>query len=263
MKVTLIQMDIRWGAPTANRLTAERLMRSAERSDLYVLPEMWNTGFNADPTGIAEDCAHVPASGEKGAKGQCETLLWMQQMADELDAAVAGSIAVRLADGTFRNRLFFVGPQETAICRWYDKHHLFSYGHEDAGYTAGRERVTVPWRGVRFRLSTCYDLRFPFWLRNHDDYDALLCVACWPSVRRHAWDVLLQARAIENQCYVLGVNRVGSDPVCLYNGGTAFVSPYGQPVGCADDREAALTQHIDMAHLNSFRQKFPVLKDAD
>ena len=147
--------------------------------------------------------------------------------------------------------------------QWYDKHHLFTYGGEHQHYTPGGERVTVEWRGVRLRLCTCYDLRFPLWLRCRDDYDALICVASWPTVRMHAWRVLLQARAIENQCYVLGVNRVGDDPVCHYSGGTAFVNPYGEMTTCPEDEASVLTQTIDMEHLRTFRGKFPVLKEAD
>lgn len=255
MKVTLIQMDIAWEDAGANRGKAERLMRSAERSDVYVLPEMWNTGVTTQPGGIAED--------EDG-----ETLQWMQRMADELDAAVAGSIAVRLPDGTYRNRLYFVMPKEIANgklsnCKWYDKHHLFSYGGETEHYTPGNAYVSVPWRGVRFHLSVCYDLRFPLWLRNRDAYDVLICVASWPSVRMHAWQVLLQARAIENQCYVLGVNRIGKDPYCEYSGGSAVIDPFGFPTSCPENEEYALTKTLDLKRLGAFRDKFPVLRERD
>ncbi|MCH5168690.1 MAG: nitrilase family protein [Prevotellaceae bacterium] len=275
MKVTLIQMDITWGADgehrgslQRNQETAGRAMLSAEKSDLYVLPEMWNTGFVTVPESVAE-----PEDGD--------TLLWMQQMADRLDAAVAGSIAVREHDSArgfqYRNRLYFVMPRrkddttehrtrdttEEVNARWYDKHHLFTYGGEHLHYVAGSEQTTVEWRGVRFRLCTCYDLRFPLWLRCHDDYDALLCVASWPASRIHAWRILLQARAIENQCYVLGVNRIGCDPICQYIGGTAFVNPYGQMEACQENKADVLTRDIDMDHLRTFRKKFPVLEDAD
>lgn len=255
MKVTLIQMDIVWGDAAANCRTAERLMLSAERSDIYVLPEMWNTGVTAEPQGVAED-----------SRG--ETLLWMQGMADRLDAAVVGSVAVKAQDGTYRNRLYFVKPQEKGQCsmfnlQWYDKHHLFSYGGETTNYTPGDERMTVEWRGLRFRLCVCYDLRFPMWLRNTDGYDVLVCVASWPDVRMHAWRVLLQARAIENQCYVLGVNRIGSDPVCHYVGGTSVVDSFGTATSCPDGEASVLTETLNMKRLRAFREKFPVLKEAD
>jgi len=262
MKVTLIQMNVAWESPRTNHETAERAMLAAERSDLYVLPEMWNTGVTVEPEGVAES--------EEG-----ETLQWMKQMAKCLDAAVAGSVAVHLADGTYRNRLYFVTPDPLTPFRgnngqssihnvqWYDKHHLFAYGGETENYTPGKEQVNVDWRGIRFRLSICYDLRFPLWLRNKDDYDVLICVASWPEVRMHAWRVLLGARAIENQCYVLGVNRIGSDPYCQYSGGTSIVDPFGFATSCPENEASVVTQSLDMKRLKSFRKKFPVLKEAD
>ena len=248
-------MDIAWESPSVNRETAERLMLSAEKSDIYVLPEMWNTGVTTKPMGVAED--------ENG-----ETLQWMQKMANKLDAAIAGSVAVHLPDGTYRNRLYFVKPQENVQCsmfnvQWYDKHHLFSYGGETEHYTPGNEYVTVEWRDLRFHLSTCYDLRFPLWLRNRDEYEVLICVASWPSVRMHAWKMLLAARAIENQCYVLGVNRIGKDPYCEYSGGSSVVDPFGFATVCPDNEVCVLTQTLDLKRLKSFREKFPVLKEMD
>lgn len=274
MKVSLIQMDIVWLDAAANRMAAERLMRSAEKSDIYVLPEMWNTGVTTEPQGILEiKNEKLKSKNEEGS----QTLLWMQAMANELDAAVAGSVAVHLQDGTYRNRLYFVTPSEKGQCpslysgadgtmanvQWYDKHHLFSYGGETENYTPGNKRVTVEWRGVRFRLSVCYDLRFPLWLRNKDDYDVLICVASWPTVRTHAWQVLLQARAIENQCYVLGVNRIGKDPVCEYSGSTCVVDPFGFATFCPEGEASVVTQTLDLKRLKAFREKFPVLKEAD
>ena len=255
MKVALVQMDIVWENSKANRETAERLMLAAEKCDIYVLPEMWSTGVTTEPMGVAE-----PENGE--------TLQWMQRMADKLDAAVVGSIAVKAQDGTFRNRLYFVKPREDVQwsmfnVQWYDKHHLFSYGGETKNYTPGNEYVTVEWRGLRFHLSICYDLRFPIWLRNRDDYDVLICVASWPSVRMQAWKTLLAARAIENQCYVLGVNRIGKDPYCEYSGGTCVVDPFGFATVCQDNEPQVLTQTLDLKRLKSFREKFPVLKEMD
>ncbi|MBP3711280.1 MAG: nitrilase family protein [Bacteroidaceae bacterium] len=263
MKVALVQMDIVWENSKANRDVAERLMLAAEKCDIYVLPEMWSTGVTTEPMGVAE-----PEDGE--------TLQWMQRMADKLDAAVVGSIAVKAQDGTFRNRLYFVKPCSTSSASealpqrgsgegatWYDKHHLFSYGGETEHYTPGEERVTVEWRGVRFRLSICYDLRFPLWLRNRDDYDVLICVASWPSVRMHAWNVLLAARAIENQSFVLGVNRIGRDPYCEYSGGTCVVDPFGFSTACPEGEACVLTQTLDLRRQKSFREKFPVLREMD
>ena len=255
MKVALVQMDIVWENSKANREVAERLMLAAEKCDIYVLPEMWSTGVTTEPMGVAE-----PENGE--------TLQWMQRMADKLVAAVVGSIAVKAQDGTFRNRLYFVKPREDVQCsmfngQWYDKHHLFSYGGETKNYTPGNEYVTVEWRGLRFHLSVCYDLRFPIWLRNRDDYDVLICVASWPSVRMQAWKVLLAARAIENQCFVLGVNRIGKDPYCEYSGGSCVVDPFGFATFAPDGEASVLTKELDLKRLKSFREKFPVLKEMD
>lgn len=264
-------MDIAWEAPEQNRKMAERLMLSAEKSDLYVLPEMWNTGVTTEPQGVAEDA-------EEG-----ETLQWMKRMAERLDAAVVGSIAVKsnplpappLGECLYRNRMYFVTPdtitpfrgnncQSSIVnCQFYDKHHLFSYGGETENYTPGNDYVTVEWRGVRFHLCICYDIRFPLWIRNKDNYDVLICVASWPSVRMHAWQVLLGARAIENQCYVLGVNRIGKDPMCEYSGGTSLVDPFGFAESCPDGEASVLTKTLDLKRLKAFREKFPVLKEMD
>ena len=299
MKVALVQMDIRWESAAENREVAERLMLSAEKSDIYVLPEMWNTGVTTEPQGVAEESPlsqPLPRGGEEHAahlssvETRSETLQWMQRMADKLDAAVCGSIAVKTLSNSpskgecsYRNRLYFVMPQETVKdpplpslkgreemvngewlnCKFYDKHHLFSFGGETKHYTPGNEYVTVEWRGLRFHLSTCYDLRFPLWLRNRDGYEVLICVASWPSVRMHAWQVLLAARAIENQCYVLGVNRIGKDPYCEYSGGTSVVDPFGFATVAPDNEACVLTKTLDLKRLRSFREKFPVLKERD
>ena len=248
MKVTLIQMDIAWGDPECNVATADRMIRENPGSDLYVLPEMWTTGFATQPEGIAES-------------DSSESLEWMKATADRTGAAIAGSIAVRCLDGSYRNRFYFVRPG--GLVDFYDKHHLFTYSGEHHRYTAGERKVIVEWKGIRFRMIVCYDLRFPGWARNAEEYDALLCVASWPTPRVGAWRTLLKARAIENQCYVLGVNRVGTDPACQYCGGTAFVDPYGEATECKDGEASALNAEIDMDALAAFREKFPVLKDRD
>ena len=252
MKVALIQTDIKWSDPSANRQEAERLMIQAERSDLYVLPEMWTTGFATYSDGVVE---------EADASGETDSLRWMRRMAQTYDAAIAGSLAMKLPDGTYRNRFLFVTPSGE---EYYDKRHLFSYGGEDKRYTAGDRRVVIEWRGVRFLLQVCYDLRFPVFSRNHGDYDVALYVANWPDSRRQVWDALLRARAIENQCYVIGVNRVGDDARCHYDGGSAVIDAYGRRVALAtDERQHPVTTEIDMDRLHRFRKKFPVLADRD
>lgn len=248
MKITLLQRDIVWGDAGENIRLADLAVKEAPKSDLYVLPEMFNTGFISEPAEVAE-----PENGP--------ALVWMKQMAAELDAAIAGSVPVATQEG-FRNRFYFVMPNGLEV--HYDKRHLFTYGGEHKRYSAGEERVVVEFRGVRFLLSVCYDLRFPAWLRNNEDYDCLLTVANWPTVRLGAWNTLLHARAIENQCYVCGVNRVGNDPACEYSGGTMCIDAYGRDVEvCQSGVESAITVELDIDKLNSFRKKFPVLKDRD
>ena len=253
MKVTLVQTDIKWSDPSANYHEAEQLMEQAERSDLYVLPEMWTTGFIMEPEGTAEE--------SDNAIGTVETFRWMRLMAKKYDAAIAGSVAVKIPDGTFRNRFYFVTPDDECF---YDKRHLFRYGGEDKYYTGGEERTIVTWRGVRFLLQICYDLRFPVFSRNRKDYDVAIYVANWPDSRRRVWDTLLKARALENQCYVMGVNRVGDDPHCHYDGGTVVIDAYGRTtVQADDDVQQTVTASLDMEKLHAFRQKFPVLADGD
>jgi len=247
MKVIILQTDIQWANPEANRKRAEEMMDTQRGADLYVLPEMFSTGFCTQPEGIAE------------AEGK--SLQWMQRQAKERNCAIAGSIATEEKEKHY-NRFYFVTPDGQA--RWYNKKHLFTYGGEDKHYTPGDERVVVSFRGVRFLLEVCYDLRFPVWSRNRGDYDAILYVASWPTPRVEAWKALLRARAIENQCYVVAVNRVGKDPYCEYCGGSAIIDPYGHTLAaCTDGKEECAGALIDMRELEAFRKKFPVLDDAD
>ena len=248
MKVTILQRDIEWCAPEVNLQRAGKAIDSHVGSDLYVLPEMFSTGFCTEPRGVAE--------GEQGA-----TLEWMRRKAAETNAAIAGSVAVEVK-GRYYNRFYFVKPDGEVA--YYDKKHLFTYGGEHLRFTAGEKRTVVEWRGVRILLEVCYDLRFPVWARNRGDYDMILYVASWPVPRIAAWSALLVARAIENQCYVAGVNRVGVDPTCEYNGASVVIDPYGRIMAeCALDEECEATVEIDMEALNAFRGKFPVLNDAD
>ena len=248
MRVTLLQTDIKWNNPQENLLRAEQMIGSAEVSDLYVLPEMFATGFMPD----GNDTIRYD-----------NILEWMKRVARERDAAITGSVAVRTEDGNWHNRMYFVKPDGTVV--HYDKRHLFTYGGEDQHYTAGEEPVITEWRGVRIMLQVCYDLRFPCFSRNKAPfYDLCIYVASWPLSRRMVWDTLLRARALENQCYVIGVNRVGDDPSCHYDGGSTVISPYGKSITTAEDnKEDIITAVLDMDSLMRFREKFPVLKDAD
>ena len=241
-------MDIAWSNTSDNVRKANAMIDDAPKADLYVLPEMFSTGFATCPEGIAE---------EEGS----DTLSWMKRKAEEKDAAIAGSVAIS-SGGKYYNRLYFVKPDGSVAL--YDKCHLFSYAGEDEHYTSGAERVVVEWRGVRIMLQVCYDLRFPVFSRNHGDYDMVVYVAAWPTSRIHVWDTLLKARAIENQCYVAGVNRIGSDPNCDYCGHSVIISPYGKEIAtCEELTECSAQADIDMERLEAFRKKFPVLDDAD
>ena len=249
MKTALLQQNIVWADPETNRARLDELLDSLPGDvGLAVLPEMFSTGFATRPEGIAEE-------------SPCESLQWMKETAAKRNLAIAGSIAVH-EDGRYFNRLHFVTPDGGVTT--YDKKHLFTYGGEHRTFTAGDRRVVVEYGGLRFLLLVCYDLRFPVWIRSRRDYDAIICVASWPDVRRGAWDILCRARAIENQCYMLAVNRCGADPACNYNGGTALIDPYGVTLAsCPDSTECFATGEIDLGALEDFRRRFPVLDDAD
>lgn len=248
MKITILQRDIAWCDTKLNITRAEVAIERNPGSDLYVLPEMFSTGFCIDPEGIAESV-------------DGDVLQWMRQKSVKIQAAIAGSVAVQ-QDGKYYNRFYFVKPDGSVT--YYDKKHLFSYGDEHNKFTAGDSRVVVEWQGVRILLEICYDLRFPIWSRNRGDYDMIIYVASWPTPRVEAWNSLLVARAIENQCYVVGVNRVGIDPNCEYCGGSVILDPYGKTMAsCAINEECEVSAVIDMTKLQEFRKKFPALNDAD
>lgn len=248
MKITVLQRNIMWADPTANVQRADEAVDRNPGADLYVLPEMFSTGFCTHPEGIAE-----PAEND--------TVKWMKSKAASTGAAMAGSIAV-CENGRYYNRFHFVTPDGSVTT--YDKKHLFTFGGEHERFTAGSERVIVSYKGMRILLEICYDLRFPVWSRNRGDYDMILYVASWPTPRVGAWKALLTARAIENQCYVAGVNRVGTDPSNEYCGGSRIIDPYGKIMAeCRDGEEMEATADVDMKVLEAFREKFPVLDDAD
>ena len=249
MKIALIQMSLTWCDTAANLRRAEELIANAPGADIYVLPEMFTTGFCMEPKYIAE-----PMEGP--------SLAWMQSMATKKNAAIVGSVAAISPEGGYRNRMYFVEPNGKVT--YYDKRHLFSYSGEDKHYESGKEKVIVEFRGVRFFLQVCYDLRFPVFGRNCDDYDVALYVANWPDKRRMAWDILLRARAIENQAVVIGVNRVGNDPICNYDGGTVAIDFFGFVAAqCEDNTEQAITYEVKMDDLRQYRSKFPSLNDSD
>ena len=248
MKVKLFQQDIIWGDPEANRRHLDSLIDANPGADLYVFPEMFTTGF-ATMEGATVEESDGPV------------LEWMKEKARRMDAAIAGSVALRTGEKC-ANRLFFVTPDGAVV--WYDKRHLFYYGGEGTRFESGKERVVVNYRGVRFLLLICYDLRFPVWIRNRNDYDVILIVANWPVARALAWNTLLQARAIENQCYVLGCNRVGKDPACVYSGYTKVINPYGEVIASVpENSEGVASAELDLEFLRTYATNFPVLDNAD
>ncbi|MEG1580072.1 MAG: amidohydrolase [Bacteroidaceae bacterium] len=255
MKIAICQTDLVWKNRAANYKRMSELIERCKNVELYILPEMWSSGFAVDPSGAAE---HVQ---DKDSVTSCDSFLWMKETAIRKNAAIAGSLAVE-EDGKFYNRLYFVKPDGSY--QYYNKHHLFTYGEEHLRYTPGEERVIVEYREMRILLQVCYDLRFPTFSRNHKDYDMAIYVASWPQPRQGAWDTLIRARAIENQCYIAAVNRIGEDPNCQYTGGSALIDPYGEAIAAfAPGQRGVAIATACMENLNEFREKFPVLDDAD
>ena len=252
MKVTILQTDIKWGSPFENIRQAECLISQSPESDLYVLPEMWATGFATDPHGIAEE------------EATSMSLQWMRDTSRRLQCAVCGSLAVSI-DDTYRNRHYFIdGCSKTEV--YYDKHHLFSYGHEDQYYTPGQQHTIVEYKGFRLLLLTCYDLRFPVWSRYADglQFDAIICVANWPESRQNAFQILTRARAIENQAYLIACNRIGDDQYSHYRGASCIVSPIGRTLAaCRQNQIDTCTFTLDKADLEHKRHKFRVLEERD
>ncbi len=248
MKVALIQAELIWEDPEANRKQFEHKIGGLEdHPDLIVLPEMFTTGFTMNPGHIA------PEEGER-------TLEWMQQQAERTDAGVVGSMVFQ-ENGQYFNRLIFMQPG--GVFDSYDKRHTFTLAGEDRVYQRGTERTIIQFRDFTFCPLICYDLRFPVWSRNTGDYDVLLYVANWPSPRIGAWDTLLRARSIENMAYTLGVNRIGSDPNGLtYNGHSAGFDGMGNRLAYSE-REEVLQVTLSKAHLEESRNTFRFLDDRD
>lgn len=255
MKITIVQTDIQWAAFDNNASAARNIIFSAGESDMYVLPEMWNTGF-------------AVAKEEVSASSSDRALEWMQETARQTDAVVCGSMAVKNEDKAnmvihpYRNRLFFVKPDGSYT--WYDKHHLFGPAGEDIMFAAGDKRVIAEWKGWRFLLTICYDLRFPLWLRYNNDYDAIINVANWPDMRHEAWDILTKARAIENQCYFIACNRTGHDKTAYYSGHSRIIDPEGRILTeCEAGKQQFATTVIDKNKMTSYRRTFNVLDERD
>jgi predicted amidohydrolase len=224
------------------------LRGAGEKTDLFVLPEMMTTRFTMDAVSQAE-----PMDGP--------SMSWLRELAAACESAIGGSLVIS-ENGKFLNRFVFMRPDGSY--ETYDKRHLFRLADEQKFYSAGSELLTVEWNGWRIRPMVCYDLRFPVWSRNTDNYDLLLYVANWPSRRHNAWETLLRARAIENLSYVVGVNRTGTDGNDLpYAGGSAVVDYLGTTLVDLGDRVATATATLEMEPLKTFRERFPFHVDAD
>jgi omega-amidase len=250
LRVTLVQSMLHWEDAAANRaMFGQKLAALKGTTDLIVLPEMFTTGFSMRSADLAETM--------EGA-----TVQWMREQAAATNAALYGS-AIITAAGKYFNRGLFVEPSGAVTV--YDKRHLFRFANENEHFAQGIERVVVEWRGWRLLLQVCFDLRFPVFARNRSDYDAILYVANWPEARRFPWSQLLIARAIENQCYVVGGNRVGMDGKSIhYSGDSVVIDPRGAVIGSVEpSQEGTATVVLDRASLEDFREKFPVAKDAD
>lgn len=249
LEVGFLQCSIEWENTRGNLERYTRLIAKKERGlDLFVLPEMFHSGFTMDPCAVAQ-----PMDGE--------VVQWMQQTACEHDMAVAGSVVIE-ENGKFFNRFLFVYPNGQIA--QYNKRHLFRMAGEHEVYTGGTDQIIVEHKGWRIRTLVCYDLRFPVWSRNRSDTDLMIYVANWPTPRQEAWDVLLRARAIENQCYVLGVNRIGSDSSVGYSGGSAMVDYKGSVMSGGKGVEDTIYYvSIDKESLDGFRDKFPAYLDGD
>ncbi len=254
MKVSLVQTVLSWESPNNNFIRLDNVLGKLGRTDLVVLPEMFTTGFTMN-TSIAEQWSL-----------ESTTLLWMRNWAKEHQAVLTGSIACE-SEGKYFNRLIWMRPDGSVD--FYDKRHTFGFAGEDQHYQAGTKRLVEHWKGFDCCPMICYDLRFPVWSRNRWEhgkaqYDVLIYVANWPAARREAWSTLIKARAIENQCYVLAVNRVGTDPNGnVYSGDSAIISPKGEVLWTKADLAEVGECVLDKNELHAFREKFPVLKDGD
>lgn len=250
LTVSLVQTQLSWENKEENVSHFEHLLSSQpkESTDLYVFPEMFTTGFTMHPEGLEE-------------KMDGPTVSWMLNMSKYYQASIAGSIIID-GSGKVVNRLIVTEPEGNL--HFYDKHHLFSLAGEDKAYFPGHKNLLWEYKGWRIRPLICYDLRFPVWSRNVDSFDLLIYVANWPAKRIQAWKKLLAARAIENQCYVIGVNRLGQDPNGNYYSGDSVILDFeGTILQSANSQEGIFTQVLDLSSLHQFRREYNFLADRD
>lgn len=249
MKIALIQSDLYWENPSENRRKFELKINQIEADvNLIVLPEMFSTGFTMNASEVAEEM-------------QGETIQWMQSVSKNRNCALTGSVII-VENGKFYNRMVFVFP--SGELKWYDKRHLFSLAGENEFYSAGTEKVIIDYLDWKICLQICYDLRFPVFVRNVENYDLLLYVANWPKVRTNAWDALLKARAIENLSFVVGVNRIGQDANNYEHVGHSQVIDFlGNYILEPQETEAVFVVELDKQKMLETRKKLDFLSDKD
>ena len=249
LELALIQTTLTWHDPAANREHFQTLLEQARGADLVILPEMFTTGFSMESAELAE-----PEDGPSS--------IWLREQAQRIGAVICGSLIIQAADGSYRNRLLWARPDGSFA--YYDKRHLFRMAGEHKHYSAGEQQVVLEVKGWRVRPLICYDLRFPVWSRDAGGTDLLLYTANWPAARRHHWNRLLPARAIENLCYVAAVNRVGEDGKGhAYSGDSQVLDFQGESLLAAQDVDGVFRVRLSAAELAAYRQRFPAHLDAD
>ena len=251
LKISIVQTDIAWENKQENlRMLREKLHALRGTTEIVVLPEMFSTGFTMKSREFAE-----PVSGI--------TVRILKELAADFQLALCGSF-ICSERSNYYNRAFFITPEGEEF--YYDKRHLFRMGNEAEYFSSGNNKLIISYRGWNICLLVCYDLRFPVWSRNvNNEYDLLIYVASWPQARRLAWDTLLCARALDNMCYVCGVNRIGvNGNKLIYNGGSVVFSAKGEVLASVPDGEEGIeTVSLSLISLQQLRDKFPVWKDAD
>ncbi|TAL80985.1 MAG: amidohydrolase [Bacteroidetes bacterium] len=250
MKISIIQTALAWEDKSTNfKNLGDLISQLNNKTDLVILPEMFNTGFSMNTSRLGESaCA--------------ETFIWMSDIAEKGNFGLCGSYIVKEGE-KYYNRWVFISPEKESW--YYDKRHLFSIAGEDKIFSPGRKKLIFKFRGVRISPYICYDLRFPVWSRNRNDYDLMINSANWPESRISVWNTLLKTRAIENQCYVAGANITGTDGEGIkYCGDSVIINPKGEIINSANqNEETVITGDISISDLSDFRKKFPVMNDAD
>lgn len=250
LNITLIQTSLYWEDREKNiQHFTDKINSIVDSTDIIVLPEMFTTGFSMNSGMLAETM-------------DGKTVQWMKQMAKKKNCAITGTIIIK-ENNSYYNRLFFVKEDGNISC--YDKRHLYRMGNENNHFSPGEKRIIIEYKGWRICPLICYDLRFPVWSRNKNDYDLLIYTASWPEVRVEVWNILLKARALENQVYVAGLNRIGSDGMNLtYTGNSGVYSPKAQLLSSIQPNEDRIeTITLSKDKLVDFRAKYPVGLDAD